>query len=105
MTAMDIANSFAPWLIFLALPSAILIGGIFSFLVKGKRLLIGGTLLLIGIMETLFFTLLIEANLLMSNYIPIGVALVTSIAVATIIIGIIRIIGSTKLKRQFQNFV
>jgi uncharacterized membrane protein YvlD (DUF360 family) len=52
---MDIANLIAPMIIYLALPLAILICGIFSFLVKGKRLLIGSLLLLSGIVETLFF--------------------------------------------------
>ena len=94
ITVLDIANLIAPWIIFLGIPTSILVCGIFSFLIKVNRLLIGVILLLIGLSETLFFSLLIEANLSMSHHVPIGIATTTSIALMTIIVGIISLYKS-----------
>ena len=95
MTALGIADSIALWIIHLALPLAILICGTILFLfVKVKRLLIGAFLLLFGFAETLFFILGIEATLSMVHYIPVGLVIVTLIALATIIIGIISLYKS-----------
>ncbi len=94
LTALNLATSIAPWIIFLAFPLAILVGGILSFLVKVNKVLIGDLLLLFGIVETLFFSLLIEADFQMSHYIPIGIVSVTSIGITTVIVGIIRLYKS-----------
>ena len=77
-----------PWIIFLAVPLAILVcGALLSFVSVSRRRLVGGLLLLFGMAETLFFIWSIESAFSFNQLIPVGLAISTLIAAATAITG------------------
>lgn len=85
------SESFLPWILYIAIPVAILILGMFSFYRAStvKRSLVGGLVAFFGSVELLFLLSLIRSSMQMSQYVPMGLVASTVIAVGTIAVGIV----------------
>ena len=100
MPLLSVPDIIVAWLIYFAFPLLVLGVGAFwsSRTSLTKRALIGGLLTFIGVMELLFFASLMNANIKMSNTVPIGLAVSIIIGLATATAGIISL-----YKSKLQN--